>query len=390
MIATTPSGTRTRRDAQPVGSHPAVEHLADRVGQPGHLAQAGRHGVDAGPAVRRRRSTTVAAVPAASAPADVDGVGGEHVGGAGLAAGRRRRSSASSLVAVGRGGERAGRGLGPAGQLGDRRARSLGDGYADQASSPGWQSDPVAGAVRADRPGFVDERSRGSSTALTPVMRPSPTVARRATRRVRDDVAIEAFNLPRVASSTPTAPHRRRALGADPSRSAPLDGRLAAARRPPTCARRASSPVGEPCLGWRRRTHVRDPASTPTAATAPPTPAPTTTGPSTSPTWWRRSTSTPAAGRAAGHRRRCGRLLAELDAPGPPTPPATDRPPGPESATGRRRCRAADATAAVPAAPAARGAARRARRARRAGGGEGRRCSLVADLLRVAAAPARA
>ena len=46
MTPTTPSGTRTRSDPQAVGAHPALDHLADGVGQRRHLAQAVGHGPD--------------------------------------------------------------------------------------------------------------------------------------------------------------------------------------------------------------------------------------------------------------------------------------------------------------------------------------------------------
>ena len=47
MIATTPSGTRTRVICEPVGPGPAVEHLADRVGESGDRAQPVGHAREA-------------------------------------------------------------------------------------------------------------------------------------------------------------------------------------------------------------------------------------------------------------------------------------------------------------------------------------------------------
>ena len=67
MIPTTPSGTRTRCDSQAVGPDPAVDHLADRVGQAGHRAQPVGHGRDPLGASRRSRSSAVASAPARSA-----------------------------------------------------------------------------------------------------------------------------------------------------------------------------------------------------------------------------------------------------------------------------------------------------------------------------------
>ena len=75
MIATTPSGTRTRADAQAVGADPAVEHLADRVGQRRHLAQAGGHALDLGRGQ---------AQPVDDRGGRAVGLGPGHVGGVGL------------------------------------------------------------------------------------------------------------------------------------------------------------------------------------------------------------------------------------------------------------------------------------------------------------------
>ena len=119
MMATTPRGTRTFSIAQPVGPDPAVDDLADRVGQRGHLAQARGHAsmraareaetIDDG----RRRAVPLGAL-------HVGGVGLEDLGrpldqqvGGGreprvLHGGRRKREVARGL-------------LGPGTQRGDRR-----------------------------------------------------------------------------------------------------------------------------------------------------------------------------------------------------------------------------------------------------------------------------
>ena len=126
MIPTTPSGTRTRSTRRPFGPDPAVDHLADRVGQAGHRAQPVGHGRPPGRRSSRSRSSEVASAPARSARLDVDGVGLEHpvgplleqVGGQeqGLVPGRRG----------GPGDDPAG-GLGPAAQL-DHGGRRGSDG----------------------------------------------------------------------------------------------------------------------------------------------------------------------------------------------------------------------------------------------------------------------
>ena len=83
MMATTPERHPDPADAQPVGAGPPVEHLADRIGQRGHLAQPVGHRATLR-SVRRSRSSAVGRRTRLGGQLHVDRVGLEQLVGPGL------------------------------------------------------------------------------------------------------------------------------------------------------------------------------------------------------------------------------------------------------------------------------------------------------------------
>ena len=108
-------------DLEPVRAPPAVEHLADRVGQRGHLAQAGGHGPD--PGVGQPEPVERARLHAAGGRGlQVGLVGGQHLGGPLL----QHLGGGQQGGVLGRGrrrGEDPGRSRRPATQVGHRGSR---------------------------------------------------------------------------------------------------------------------------------------------------------------------------------------------------------------------------------------------------------------------------
>ena len=119
MIATTPSGTRTRWIRRPLGRTQPSMTSPTGSGSAGDLAQPGGHRLRAGRRSSRRRSTTVARCAAGLGRGDVVGVGREDLG---VAVDQQVGGGEQGGV-LGRGG---GGGQDPAGRLGP--GPELGDG----------------------------------------------------------------------------------------------------------------------------------------------------------------------------------------------------------------------------------------------------------------------
>ena len=243
MIATTPSGTRTRLMRRPFGPHPAVEHLAHRVGAARRPGAGRRPSPRCGAASSRRRSTTVGADAAGLGPLDVVGVGREDLGGpvdeqvGGARAARRPSPRSGSWPApvtrpwpAGRARRWCGSGirrsyrprvhLSPARPLQDSR-RMIADAGLEQAVDL-----------------FLE--------TLTPVGRPplAGQVEGVDADKLAGDVVHEAFNLTRRVHRLRRHPHRRRAVGADRCCSGPRSARPRCGPAPADLRR--SGPGGRP------------------------------------------------------------------------------------------------------------------------------------------------
>ena len=222
-------------DAQPVGPGPAVDHLADRVGQRRPPAQAGGHAVERGGASSRRRSTTVADCPPASARSTSSALAA-RIRWAGRRAGRRPRAGGVLHLVVGLASTRR-RGLGTGAEVGQverhpadeepiadtpSRARS----QASLRQDASTESPASSGSTWLHRVGAVVERRSPRSTATTsgdcaagglqPRLALSST-ATAATRRRAVDVSAFAIDTSRRGSAATT--RRPTPTGSSPDRA---------------------------------------------------------------------------------------------------------------------------------------------------------------------------
>ena len=204
MMPTTPERHPHPPDPQPVRPDPAVDDLADRIGQRGDLAQPVGHRRRRA-RLSRSRSTTVAVGAALLGPGDVGGVGGEDLVAAAPPGGRRRRAGRRPWPRWSAG-QQPRRRLGPLSRGRGSQSRSRPPAYdAGRAGTPpcarcrpGEGEPGIARRSPALRPAARQRRGRGRHAGVAD-HRPDPRrAARQRDRRALADSYNTANNVPNV------------------------------------------------------------------------------------------------------------------------------------------------------------------------------------------------